>query len=229
LYKHLIDQPNGTHLGDLFNCKDAKSNSSSKKKKRLRFSVREQLRADTVPDVYDIEIEEKNKQKEKIEKFVFTHVYDNTKARSFEGLVTKSGKMKAVEDEKHVEKVVKRNKMALYESLTKNETLELPEGMSSAAASSIRFGQDIPTRRTKQPEEHMQIAQRISKTKLRDAILAKFEQKEFWKAKDLNKAFRQKDSFFKEVLKEVAEYENSGEHHGCYRIKEQYRLAKFKK
>ena len=63
-----------------------------KKKKRLQFSLNEGIRSETVPDAYDIEIEEKMKQKEKIEQFVFTHVYDSTKARSFEALVTKKGK-----------------------------------------------------------------------------------------------------------------------------------------
>ena len=75
----------------------------------------------------------------------------------------------------------------------------------------------------------MKLADRMSRAKLRGAILAKFEKKEYWKAKDLNKDLRQKDGFLKEVLKEVADYENSGEHHGCYRIKAQYRLAKFNK
>ena len=224
LYRKILERPNGEYLGDLMNI----AKHDKKKKKRLQFSLNEGIRSETVPDAYNIEIEEKMKQKEKVEQFVFTHVYDSTKARSFEALVTKKGKMKpTVESEEHLEKVIKRNKMALYESLTKNETLELPEG--SGASNSIRFGQEISTRRSKQPTETMKLADRMSRAKLRGAILAKFEKKEYWKAKDLNKDLRQKDGFLKEVLKEVADYENSGEHHGCYRIKAQYRLAKFNK
>ena len=201
-----------------------RSQDKKKKKKRLQFSLTEEIRSESVPDTYNVEIEERMKQKNKIEQFVFTHAHDDFKARSFEALVTKKGKMKAVEDEKHLVKVVKRNKKALYESLTKNETLELPEGTGSS--NSIRFGNEISTRRSKQPTEDMKLADRLSRTKLREKILEKFEKKEYWKAKDLNKDLRQKDSYLKEVLKEVAEYENSGEHHGCYRIKAQYRLAK---
>lgn len=228
----MTEQESGTYIGDLFNKKRKEINDSKKnKEKRLRICIQKELRSDKLPDTYEIEIEDKmsklEKKEGKIQKFVFTHIHDDENARSFEGVVTKSGKLKAVEDEKHVEKVVKRNKTTLHEALSTKETLELEE--SPLATNQIRFGQEIPTRRSEQPTEGMTLAKRIDRVKLREMILAKFEQKEHWKARDMNKDFRQKDGYLKETLREVAEYINSGEHHGCYRIKAQYRLTKFKK
>ena len=39
--------------------------------------------------------------------------------------------------------------------------------------------------------------------------------------------FATKGWFLKGSFEEVADYENSGEHHGCYRIKAQHRLGNF--
>jgi len=161
-----------------------------------------------------------------IDMMVFSEVQDEEAKHRIEGTIKRSGFLKVAGKQTKINQFLRNREDKAMEPKRTTQELYEQRRLTYTKPINIQPAPKAKTRKDIKPQSPAGPRVRVERKLLRSMIFAKYEKKDFWKLKELNKEFRQPENFLKTVMKELAVYHKKGPHKGYYEIKKEYKSEK---